>query len=228
MLMNSYIQLASAIPILITISVLGLTQGSVTATTFADSPMAERLVDPATTAQDSTSRLARSIGPMAAPPPTSPIAPPVAPPLAQLAAAESEALYSLPHIFTQILYDDDSGHIWGWDPDNTVTTFLIEEPLIDPLSSTVLVNTHVFNFVVCGVDYLTYGYFEVTCDRPPAEGGELHYTVINVEPLPIPGPEISSELTQRYENATEGVQVAELPSGAQQNSTSQDRLTRYQ
>lgn len=110
-------------------------------------------------------------------------------------------------LFTVILNDGSE----GWEPDGNVTTFVINEPEVDPDYSTVIVNTIQDNLVICAVDYLWSGEFEVHCDMPPADGAQLRYTVINMDPIEVNYP-TAEKLAERYENLTEGVVVGELPS----------------
>jgi hypothetical protein len=66
-----------------------------------------------------------------------------------------------------------------WDPNGSWRTFVISDKCVDPIKSTVLINTIQGNFVVCSVDYLFDEAFEVRCDVAPSNGGELHYIVFN-------------------------------------------------
>jgi hypothetical protein len=112
-----------------------------------------------------------------------------------------------PKIFTKILYDDDNGHMWGWDPDSLANTFLINETLIDRLSSTVLVNTYQNGWIICVTDFLTDQFFEVICNKPPPQGAQLRYTVINGEQLQPPAPSVIKELQERYSNVSKDIKL---------------------
>src|SRR5919198_3875259 len=79
----------------------------------------------------------------------------------------------------KILRDNSVGHSRGWDPNGAARTFTISDKCVDPIKSTVLINTKQANFVVCSVDYLWDEAFEVRCDIAPSNGGELHYIVFN-------------------------------------------------
>jgi hypothetical protein len=79
----------------------------------------------------------------------------------------------------KILRDNRIGHIRGWDPNGVWRTFFISDKCVDPIKSTVLINTIQGNYVVCSVDYLVDEGFEVNCDLAPSDGGELHYIVFN-------------------------------------------------
>jgi hypothetical protein len=127
---------------------------------------------------------------------------------------------TFPQVFTNILYDDDGGHNWGWDPNNSANTFLINDTRIVGLSSTVVVNTHQppKSFVICVPDFLIDKHFEVTCNKAPREGAQLRYTIINVEPLLPPTPSVSKEIEERYENVSEGIEMGPLPSYAKKTS----------
>ena len=109
---------------------------------------------------------------------------------------------SSPVIFTNILYDVDDDHNYGWDPDSRANTFLINESRVDRLSSTVLVDTHQMGHSICGTDWITDGYFEVYCPLPPPEGAQLRYTVINVGQLQPPIPSVKKEIEERYSNVS--------------------------
>lgn len=109
-------------------------------------------------------------------------------------------------VFSVHLYDGS----YGWEPDGNATTFVIDEPEVHPDFSTVIVNTIQGNFVICAVDYLWNEAFEVNCNLPPADGAQLKYTVINMDPIEVGYP-IADELAERYENLTEGVIVGLSP-----------------
>lgn len=111
---------------------------------------------------------------------------------------------SSPVIFTKILYDDEYGNSIGWDPNSRSNTFLINESRVDRLSSTVLVNTHQFGQLICGTDWIVTGYFEIHCTKPPSEGAQLLYTVINAGQLQPPIPSVTKEIGERYSNVTNG------------------------
>jgi hypothetical protein len=111
--------------------------------------------------------------------------------------------------------DDEAGNAVGWNPDGTTRFFTIRDSQFDQ-NSTVIINTHQSNFVVCNVDYRynTEGFnaFEVNCGEQlnsttgvaPAEGGRLHYTIIKMAPTtPEPPTEadVQAATAQRTQQA---------------------------
>ena len=116
------------------------------------------------------------------------------------------------NIKVNILKDTAEFHAKGWDPNGKATTFLISESIINPNKSVVLINTVQSNFVVCSVDWLTTGYFEVNCNNPPADGAELHYIVFNGK-SPVMSAEQQSTGNKNVLSRTNGTQAsfAELP-----------------
>jgi hypothetical protein len=109
-----------------------------------------------------------------------------------------------PEIFTRILYDDENGKNNGWDPNSRSNTFLINESRVDRLLSTVLVNTHQYGQLICGTDWIVTGFFEIHCTKPPPEGAQLLYTVINAGRLQAPTPDVTKEIGERYSNLSNG------------------------
>ena len=83
--------------------------------------------------------------------------------------------------------------------DGNVTTFVIDDVEVHPDFSTVIVNTIQDNFVICVIDYLWSGAFEINCNVPPADGAQLKYTVINLYLIEVGYPR-ADELVERYEN----------------------------
>ena len=118
----------------------------------------------------------------------------------------------LARVVTKILYDDERAHKVGWDPNSRANTFLINESRVNPLSSTIIVNTHQEGMVICATDFITYKFFEVSWNKAPSEGAQLHYTVINVQPpLQPPSPSISKEIEARYKNVSKDILMGPLP-----------------
>jgi hypothetical protein len=79
----------------------------------------------------------------------------------------------------KVLFDNAAGNAKGWNPNGILRTFTISDSCVNPLNSVVLVNTKQSNFVICAVDYLVSGAFEVNCNLAPSNNGELHYDVFN-------------------------------------------------
>ena len=129
-----------------------------------------------------------------------------------------------------ILLDNAFGNARGWNPNGVTNTFTISDSDVNPLRSTVLVNTKQLNFVNCAVDYLYSGSFEVQCinikpgtfgQGGPWNGGELHYVVFNPTFIfPFPGgldtdlptlensPALSGDILSTIKNRTQGVEGA--------------------
>ncbi len=113
---------------------------------------------------------------------------------------------------SKTLTDSPDANNLGWNPDGSVTTFTIEDPCYIKADSTVLINVKDggLNFEVCNVDYASdFGFFEVFCNAPPAEGSELHYIifvdfkhVVGME-TPTPQEEIPSDIAARQQNSTQ-------------------------
>ena len=80
----------------------------------------------------------------------------------------------------RILLDNSEGNVIGWNPNGNRMSFTIFDEQFNPDTSTVIVNTFQSNFVVCNVDYMYDGAFEVNCTNAPANGGQLHYTILNL------------------------------------------------
>jgi hypothetical protein len=77
----------------------------------------------------------------------------------------------------KVLFDNAIGAAKGWNPNGLKRIFTISDNCVNPVTSVVLVNTKQANFVICAVDYLYSGAFELNCNLPPANLGELHYNV---------------------------------------------------
>jgi hypothetical protein len=137
----------------------------------------------------------------------------IAPSLAQTPQTASAQLLS---IWTKVVRDDQAGNAVGWNPDGLTRSFTIIDQELT-LASTVLINTHQSNFVVCSVDYRpTDIHFEVNCiettpgylptgEMPvlgggPADGAILYYTVIQagIQPLNVP----TSDVLTQAQNMT--------------------------
>ena len=80
----------------------------------------------------------------------------------------------------RILLDNSEGNVIGWNPNDSRMSFTIFDEQFNPDTSIVIVNTFQSNFVVCNVDYMYDGAFEVNCTNAPANGGQLHYTIVNL------------------------------------------------
>jgi hypothetical protein len=112
---------------------------------------------------------------------------------------------------SKTLTDSPDGNNLGWDPNGSADTFTIDEPCYIKSDSTVLVNVKDGgpNFEVCNVDFASdFGFFEVFCNAPPAEGSELHYIVfvdfkdvVGME-APTPAEEVPSDIAAR-QNSTQ-------------------------
>ena len=96
----------------------------------------------------------------------------------------------------------------GWNPNGNRISFTIFDDQFNPETSTVIVNTFQSNFVVCNVDYMYNGAFEVNCNNAPANAGQLHYTIIN---LPASGEGAQSTISQQVAN-----QIAQRENAANQ------------
>ena len=80
----------------------------------------------------------------------------------------------------RILLDNSEGNVIGWNPNGNRMSFTIFDEQFNPDKSIIIVNTFQSNFVVCNVDYMYDGAFEVNCTNAPANGGQLHYTILNL------------------------------------------------
>lgn len=111
----------------------------------------------------------------------------------------------------RILLDNSEGNIIGWNPNGNRMSFTIFDEQFNPDTSTVIVNTFQSNFVVCNVDYMYDGAFEVNCTNAPTNGGQLHYTIVNL-PASDEGAQatvaqqIANQIAQR-ENAANQTQL---------------------
>src|SRR5262245_58429112 len=80
----------------------------------------------------------------------------------------------------------------GWDPNGSYDTFRITDLSVSPMKSTVNVNvvqdTDEYGPLLCSVDQLIVGGFEVACDFPPDYDAVLHYTVLNSANVESSGP----------------------------------------
>jgi hypothetical protein len=83
------------------------------------------------------------------------------------------------------LYDDRIGNVMGWDPNEIDTWFLINDKMVQPRVSTILININAAGAAgdprpICAVVAIfKEGYFGIFCDSPPSKGSELYYTVFN-------------------------------------------------
>jgi hypothetical protein len=100
--------------------------------------------------------------------------------ISNTANAQSSSIFPFSDICShKVLFDNAVGNAKGWNPSGTTRSFFISDSCVNPLTSVVVVNTKQQNFVVCSVDYLVSGAFEVNCNLAPANLGELHYSVFN-------------------------------------------------
>lgn len=120
----------------------------------------------------------------------------------QTAAAQQ---FSMSH---RILSDNSEGNTMGWNPNGNRISFTIFDDQFNPETSTVIVNTFQSNFVVCNVDYMYNGAFEVNCNNAPANAGQLHYTIIN---LPASDEGAQATISQQIAN-----QIAQRENAANQ------------
>jgi hypothetical protein len=108
----------------------------------------------------------------------------------------------------RILLDNGEGNTMGWNPNGNRLSFTIFDNQFNPERSTVIVNTFQSNFVVCNVDYMYDGAFEVNCTNAPANGGQLHYTILN---LPASDEGMQAAVSQQVAN-----QIAQRENAANQ------------
>lgn len=108
----------------------------------------------------------------------------------------------------RILLDNNEGNVIGWNPNGSRMSFTIFDNQFNPETSTVIVNTFQSNFVVCNVDYMYNGAFEVNCTNAPANGGQLHYTIIN-----LPASDEGAQATVSQQTAN---QIAQRENAANQ------------
>lgn len=111
---------------------------------------------------------------------------------------------------SKLLMDAPRANNLGWNPGENRTAFTIQDDCYVKNDSIVLLNVNDggVNFEACNVDYIPgdSGAFEVYCSSPPAEGSELHYTIL------VDYKEVIAEEIEET--------AAEIP-GRQQNSTQQ-------
>jgi hypothetical protein len=139
-----------------------------------------------------------------------------------LAQAPQTASAQLLSIWTKVVRDDQAGNAVGWNPDGLTRSFTIIDQELT-LASTVLINTHQDNFVVCSVDYRPSDiHFEVNCiettpgylpteEMPvlgggPADGAILYYTVIQagIQPLNVPTSDVLAQAQNMTAQRMEG------------------------
>jgi hypothetical protein len=130
----------------------------------------------------------------------------------------------LPNMWTKVVRDDQVGHAVGWNPDGLTRSFDIVDQELN-LASTVLINTHQSNFVVCSVDYRPSDiHFEVNCiettpgyfptgEMPvlgggPADGAILYYTVIQapIEAVTVLTPDVLAQAQNMTAERREGTE----------------------
>jgi hypothetical protein len=76
------------------------------------------------------------------------------------------------------LFDDDAGHLQGWDPDAADTSFTIVDPSVAGFDSVVLTNVQASGRV-CPVTAVGEGVFTIGCNLAPPGGVELHFVAFN-------------------------------------------------
>jgi hypothetical protein len=108
----------------------------------------------------------------------------------------------------RILLDNSERNTKGWNPNGNRISFTIFDDQLNPETSTVIVNTFQSNFVVCNVDYMYNGAFEVNCNNAPTNAGQLHYTIIN---LPASDEGAQATISQQVAN-----QIAQRENAANQ------------
>jgi hypothetical protein len=96
----------------------------------------------------------------------------------------------------------------GWNPNGNRISFTIFDDQLHPETSTVIVNTFQSYFVVCNVDYMYSGAFEINCNNALANAGQLHYTIIN---LPASDEGTQATVSQQVAN-----QIAQRENAANQ------------
>jgi hypothetical protein len=81
------------------------------------------------------------------------------------------------------LKDDAAGHAHGWDPNGATTALVVSDSDIDIQNAADLDKTFVSILVyasgqtVCGVNFITDGFFTVNCSQGIFDGAELHYVI---------------------------------------------------
>lgn len=82
---------------------------------------------------------------------------------------------------SRLLQDNPMGDSFGWDPDGTLTNFIIVDEGVIAGSNPVLINVgdSGSNSQCESLGALT-GFFTIECLNPPPQGSELRYTVINL------------------------------------------------
>ena len=147
------------------------------------------------------------------------------PPLAPQSGTtqNTAAKTTFPRMFSDILYDDDNGHARLWNPNSVANTFFINDTRVSGSSSTIILNIDQGappSLVICGTSGVTDGFFEISCTKPPREGAQLRYLVINAEPLPPPSPpSISKYFETRLGNMSKDIKLGPLPSIIQDQKT---------
>jgi hypothetical protein len=149
----------------------------------------------------------------------------IAPLLGQTLQTASAQVFSG---YTKIVRDDPAGNAVGWNPDNLTRSFRITDLECCARGSTILINTHQLNFVVCSVDYRPNDIqFEVNCiettpgyeplpgqmpvlEGGPTDGAILIYTVIYAPIVPLTVP--PADVLEQAQNTT-----AERREGAEES-----------
>jgi len=75
------------------------------------------------------------------------------------------------------LYDDDAGHVHGWDPNGSTKSFAIFDPDISGASDSEFINVMIryANLVYCTASPGDTGLFVVHCDSAPVDSAVLDY-----------------------------------------------------
>jgi hypothetical protein len=87
--------------------------------------------------------------------------------------------------YDKVIITDNDTNTNGWDPNNSETQFKINEPNVKYGKSMVFLDVQksasndTADF--CSTDWLSDGFFNMTCIKAPATGSELHYMIINSE-----------------------------------------------
>lgn len=111
------------------------------------------------------------------------------------------------------LKDDDTGHFYGWNPEDVASTFLIDDSQVSE-SSIVIAQVRGSANENCGAQNVDDGTFTVNCQIGnsigPIEGSILDYTIINL-PTNVVTSSLStstSENTSPYESLRAHDQIA--------------------
>ena len=85
--------------------------------------------------------------------------------------------------YEKVIIKDYDNNTKGWDPDDSKTQFKIDDINVKYGQSMVFLDVQksTLNDTAdfCSTDWLSDGAFNMTCIKPPANGSELHYMIIN-------------------------------------------------